>query len=75
MSAQFTPIQPLSVSVRQWFPTPDGTGQPEQVHVVLDLDSEAMPALIVRFKSRKGLDAFVADLLENANAVWPEGKT
>lgn len=74
MSAQFMPIQPRSVSVRQWFPTPDGTGQPEQVHIVLELDSPTMPALIIRFKSRKGLDAFVADLMANANEVWPEGK-
>lgn len=67
-----TVITPRTITIAQWHPTSDASGPPTQVHVILENDPESfMPSMTVRFKSREGLERFVADLLANADAVWP----
>lgn len=57
--------------VGEWCPTPDGTGDPTQVHVTFNVS--ALPApLVVRFKSAGELDRFIAILARHRLGVWPK---
>lgn len=69
------PVEVDSITIANWCPSPDGTGRPQQVHVLLDICGLEEVSIAIRFKSRRGLDNFVADLLSHANDVWPEGRT
>jgi len=57
----------------------DGTGEKIAVLVVMKpikaVEADLPPMRIVaRFRSRRGLEAFVRDLLAQADDVWPTGK-
>lgn len=52
------PVEALRV--REWHPTPDASGPPTQVHLVVE--DEDGPVLVVRFKSRASLHKLVAAL-------------
>lgn len=57
-----------SYDVFEWCPTPDGSGPPEQVHVIYDVGG--IGKMVVRFKSAGELDRFIAVLTRHRLGVW-----
>lgn len=57
------------LSVREWHSLPDGKGEPEQVHLVLEVDGIPYP-IILRLKSRRLVDELATALLSHAINVW-----
>ena len=62
-----------SISVNEWHPLPDGEGDPEQVHMMIDVADVPYP-FVVRFKSRRAIDELIVALMTHANHVWPKEK-
>ncbi len=65
-----------SVLIAGWSPTPQvvvdaGLKQAPctEVHVVLEQGGNK---IVLRFRTRKGMEAFIRDLQSEANVVWPE---
>jgi hypothetical protein len=58
------------VSILPWYPTPDASGDPTQVHVIIDQDDGR--GAVIRFHSSDGVDRFVGDLLDVRRKVWGE---
>ena len=56
------------VSILPWYPTPDATGAPTQVHVIIHQDDGT--GALVRFHSGEGIDRFVRDLLAARGEVF-----
>lgn len=64
---RFTPIE--SVEVAEWHPTPDGTGRPEQVHLLIHIPGLDCP-LALRMKSGAAVDAIADALAEHRRNVF-----
>jgi hypothetical protein len=63
------------LNVAEWCPTPDGTGRPEQVHVVIRVTGFPHP-FVMRFKSPHSIGRFINNLRKHRDSVWPlEGPT
>lgn len=89
-NAELPPIiVPLeSYNVASWCPTLDGSGKPEQVHVVITpatlderslltiakwtIDEKKLPPHVLRFKSAGELRRFIGALTRHLGDVWPE---
>jgi hypothetical protein len=56
--------------VVEWHPTPDGTGQPTQVHLLLELPQ--LGTAVVRIKSAAALNQLCEVLQKHGRQVWPE---
>ena len=61
------PVEGLHVV--EWMPERDGNGTPTQVHVYMPLPADIQ--VVVRFKSQRTLDKFIAALTVHRNNVWP----
>jgi hypothetical protein len=62
------------ISVNEWHSLPDGKGNPEQIHMMVEVADFPHP-LVIRFKSRRPVDELIMALITHANNVWPkEGK-
>jgi len=57
------------ISVNEWHSLPDGKGNPEQVHLWLELEDIPYP-FVLRFKSRRPIDELIVALITHANNVW-----
>jgi len=67
------PLELHSWSVFEWCPTPDGSGPPEEMHLVFELAGALDGArLAFRIKSRRAADQMVAILERHRDSVWPE---
>lgn len=64
------PIDVDGIRIASWCPTPDASGPPTQVHVVIDIDAET--SMVLRFKSPRGLSRFIKTLCDHGQEVWPE---
>ena len=62
-------VEVKSISVNEWHPLPDGQGQPEQVHLWIELEGLPHP-VVLRFRSRRPVDSLIVALMTHANAVW-----
>lgn len=58
----------IQLAIAEWSPAQDYDGNPTQVHIILELPEVC--TFITRFKSRKGLDNFIADLTAARDRVW-----
>lgn len=65
---QFFEVKELSVN--EWHPLADGKGQPEQVHLWLEVEGIEHP-FVMRFKNRRPIDHLIMALITHANNVWP----
>jgi hypothetical protein len=63
------------VEIQQWFPTPDASGPPAQVHIcfpkVRPHGAPPGAGMILRLKSREGAIRFLEELRRNVDEVWP----
>lgn len=60
------------LGVREWCPTPDGSGPPLQVWVTLKLKG-VEEELLIRFKSARTIGRFINSLRKHRDNVWPPG--
>ncbi len=58
-----------AISVNEWHPLADGQGEPEQVHLWVEVDGAPGP-LVVRFKSGRPIDELVTALITHRRAVF-----
>lgn len=65
-----------SFSVGSWCPTPDGTGKPTAVAIVVRTTTAIGTAMdvVVRIKSPMELDRVVQMLLRHKRDVWPDAE-
>ena len=59
-----------SLDVYEWCPTPDASGPPEQVHVVVNVRGFPAP-FVLRFKSPRTIGRFINNLRKHRDNVWP----
>ena len=59
---------PEEINVRTWYPTPDASGPPKQVH--LHFGKSPGPIFAVRFKGPRGLDRMIDALISHREEVW-----
>ena len=55
--------------VASWCPTPDGSGPPEQVHVLFRIKGHPTP-LVMRLKTQEATDTLIAALQRHRRDVW-----
>lgn len=55
----------------EWCPTPDGTGKPEAVAMIIDLGMEDVK-IALRFNNPESVDQLIAVLGRHRFGVWPE---
>jgi len=60
-----------SLDVAEWCPTPDGSGRPEQVHLVITVAGAPAP-LRMRFKSARTIGRLINALRKHRDNVWPQ---
>jgi hypothetical protein len=56
-------------TVAEWHPTPDGSGPPTALCIILDLGSVQA---VWRFKSSNAVDTLIAALERHRDNVWPD---
>ena len=66
---EFYPIE--SIEVAEFHESNDGSGDPTQVHLILDIEGAPAP-FIMRFKSRPAVDELIVALMTHSKAVWPD---
>lgn len=54
--------------VVSWCPTPDGTGKPQQVHLLVPIGHDA--TIAIRFKSRAAVQSIIDALADHGDDVW-----
>jgi len=60
-----------AISVNEWHPLPNGSGKPEQVHLMIEIEDIPYP-FVLRFKSRRPIDELIVALITHANNVYPK---
>jgi len=63
-----------SYNVTEWCPTPDGSGQPEQVWLQVNLKDVPIP-MALRLKSMDAVDTLIEALTRHRLNVWPQTVT
>jgi hypothetical protein len=58
-----------SYTVAEWHPTPDGSGPPTALCVILDLGSVKA---VWRFHTSQAVDTLIAALERHRDNVWPD---
>ena len=58
-----------SISVNEWHRLPDGAGEPEQVHLWVEVKDFGYP-FVVRFKSPEAVDELIVALMTHRKGVW-----
>jgi hypothetical protein len=58
------------ITVAEWCPTPDGSGPPQQVHMVLTVKGFEHQ-LVMRFKSPRTIGRLILNLRKHRDNVWP----
>lgn len=67
-----TPIEIDGIEVSAWSPgEPDDNKPFTQVHVLLDINALDV-TLVLRFKSRMGMENFIRDLRTERDRTWPK---
>lgn len=56
--------------VVEWNPNADGSGEPQQVHILFPVP-ELDVQFVIRLKSRRAADELIAALNVHADGVWP----
>ena len=63
----------LGYDVIEWQPSPDGTGKPTAVCVVMPFKvGGAEGSMMLRLKSRRAVDELIATLERHRDGVWPQ---
>lgn len=57
------------IEIAEWCPTDDGTGPPEQVHMIIKVGG--LSPLRLRFKSPRTLNNVIGALRKHRDNVWP----
>lgn len=57
------------ISVNEWHALPDGEGDPEQVHLWLEVEGFPGP-FVVRFKTARPVDELIVALIAHRRGVW-----
>jgi len=57
------------ISVNEWHCLPDGQGEPEQVHMWIQLAGVPHP-MVMRFKSGRTMDELIVALITHRRAVF-----
>lgn len=71
-------VETLEYGVKEWHPTPDGSGRPEQIHLYQHVNIHvpghgAVEAdIVMRMKSPRAADEVIAMLLRHRYSVWPD---
>ena len=60
-------------SLSQWHPTDDGSGKPEQLHLILKIRDIEDMSFALRFKSRRAWETLTAIGDGHADQIWSDG--
>ena len=63
-----------SYTIASWCPDDDAQEPPEQVHLMINLQSNPFP-MVMRFKSPKTIGALVEGLIAYRKEVWPDAES
>ena len=64
----YSPIE--SVTVREFYPTPDGSGSATEVHILFFLKADPEKPLLIRFSGPERLDGLISALVVKRQNVF-----
>lgn len=65
-------FDPEEIAVAPWFPTPDASGDPTQVHIIISPDQKENFTIVLRFKGPDSLGEIIHALMTYRNDIWPD---